>query len=168
MSKLVPEWQKAGVFEAVFDQLTDALVLYDRDLRITGVNRLAEMLFGRSSGEMLGRHCHEVFRSMASKPGCGPLLGLEELAAAHQLLRLDLGNGLERLVAMRTNPVFDEGGHLAGVAASIRDITERSSPQEHHAVIAESQTSGNQTQAARLLHVTRDQLRYKKRKLSHP
>ena len=138
MSKLAPEWQKTSVFETVFDQLTDALVLYDPELRITGVNRSAEKLFGKSSREMLGNHCHEVFRSMLSKPGCGPVLGLDESAAAHQLLRLDLGNGLGRLVAMRTNPIFDESGQFAGVAASIRDITEKTSPQEQHAVIAES------------------------------
>jgi len=138
MSKLAPEWQKTSVFETVFDQLTDALVLYDPELRITGVNRAAEKLFGESSGEMLGKHCHEVFRSMVSRPGCGPLLGFEKLPAAHQLLRLDLGNGLERLVAMRTSQIFDEAGQLAGVAATIRDITERTSPQEQHAVIAES------------------------------
>jgi PAS domain S-box-containing protein len=138
MSKLAPEWQKTSVFETVFDQLTDALVLYDPELRITGVNRAAEKLFGESSGEMLGKHCHEVFRSMVSRPGCRPLLGFEKLPAAHQLLRLDFGNGLERLVAMRTSQIFDEAGQLAGVAATIRDLTERTSPQEQHAVIAES------------------------------
>jgi transcriptional regulator with PAS, ATPase and Fis domain len=45
---------------------------------------------------------------------------------------------LERLVAMRTSQVFDEGGRLAGGAAAIRDITERTSPPHRHTVIAES------------------------------
>ena len=35
--------------ESVFDQLSDALILYDPDFRITGVNRSAEKLFGMSS-----------------------------------------------------------------------------------------------------------------------
>ena len=138
MSNLVPEWRKTSVFETVFDQLADALILYDPELRITGVNRSAEKLFGKSSGEMLGKHCQEVFRSRVSKPGFGPLLGLEKFPTAHQLVRLDLENGLERLVAIRTHPIFEEGGQLAGVAANIRDITGRPSPQEQDAVIAES------------------------------
>ena len=75
---------------------------------------------------------------MVSKPGCGPLLGLEKLPAANQLVRLDLGSGLERLVAVRTHPIFEEGGQFAGVAASIREITARTSPREQDAVIAES------------------------------
>jgi transcriptional regulator with PAS, ATPase and Fis domain len=126
MSKLAPDWQKPRVLESVFDQLTDALVLYDREFRITGLNRSAEKLFGKSSEEMLGRQCQEVF-------------GLEKaLTAGYQPLFLNVGNGLARLVVMCTSQVFDEGGRLAGMAATIRDITERTSPLEAHAVIAES------------------------------
>ena len=46
MSKLTPEWQQTRILEAVFDQLSDALVLYSPDFTITGVNRAAEKLFG--------------------------------------------------------------------------------------------------------------------------
>ena len=46
MSKLTPGWQSTAVLESVFDQLSDALVLYDPEFRITGVNRSAEKLFG--------------------------------------------------------------------------------------------------------------------------
>jgi transcriptional regulator with PAS, ATPase and Fis domain len=58
--------------------------------------------------------------------------------SAQQTLCLDIGNGVERLVVMRTSQVFDEGGRLAGGAAAIRDITEKSSPPHRHTVIAES------------------------------
>jgi hypothetical protein len=34
----MPAWRNANVLEAVFDKLSDALVLYDQDLVITGVN----------------------------------------------------------------------------------------------------------------------------------
>ena len=139
MSKLAPNWQKTTVFEAVFDQLRDALVLYDSEFRITGVNRPAEELFGKTAEEMVGSHCQEIFRSVVSRPGCEALLGLEKACpTAQQTLCLDIGNGLERLVAMRTSQVFDEGGRLAGGAAAIRDITERTSPPHRHTVIAES------------------------------
>jgi PAS domain S-box-containing protein len=126
MSKVAPGWQKTSVFEAVFDQLSDSLILYDPEFRITGVNRSAEQLLGKSSEEMLGKHCQEV-------------LGLENPPfASHQTLRLHIGNGLERLVAMRTTQIFGDGGQLAGMAATIRDITERTFSLEQHAVVAES------------------------------
>jgi PAS domain S-box-containing protein len=139
MSKLAPSWQKTSVFEAVFDQLCDALVLYDREFRITGVNRPAEVLFGKTAEEMVGSHCQEIFRSVVSRPGSGALLRLDAgCPTAQQTLCLDIGDGMERLAVMRTSQVFDEGGRLAGGAATIRDITERTSPPHWHTVIAES------------------------------
>ena len=78
MSKLTPGWQKISVLESVFDQLSDALVLYDPEFRITGVNRAAEKLFGMSAEEMLGKHCQEIFKCPVCEPGCGVLVGLNQ------------------------------------------------------------------------------------------
>ena len=138
MSKLTPGWQKTSVLESVFDQLSDALVLYDPEFQITGVNRSAEKLFGMSSEEMLGKHCQDVFNCAVCEPGCGVLVGLNQNPAApHSTVRLRTANGLERLVVMRTTQMFDEAGRLSGVVATIKDITEESAPQKRE-VIAES------------------------------
>jgi PAS domain S-box-containing protein len=138
MSKLTPDWQKISVLESVFDQLSDALVLYDADFRITGVNRAAEKLFGMSSEELLGKHCQEVFQCTSCEPGCGMLAGLNQSPAApHSTVRLHTANGMERLVVMRTTQMFGDDGHLTGVAATIKDITEEAAPQKRE-VIAES------------------------------
>src|SRR4029434_7022436 len=77
MSKLTPGWQRTSVLESVFDQLSDALVLYDPEFRITGVNRAAEKLFGMSSEEMLGKHCQEIFRCSVCEPNCGMLVAAQ-------------------------------------------------------------------------------------------
>jgi two-component system response regulator AtoC len=138
MSKIAPGWQKTSVLESVFDQLSDALVLYDPEFRITGVNRAAEKLFGMTSEEMLGKHCQEVFKCSVCEPGCGVLIGLNQTPTApHSTVRLHTDNGMERLVVMKTTQMFDEGGHLSGVVASIKDITEEASPQRRE-VIADS------------------------------
>jgi two-component system, NtrC family, response regulator AtoC len=138
MSKLTPSWQRISVLESVFDQLSDALVLYDPEFRITGVNRSAEKLFGMSSEEMLGKHCQEIFKCSLCEPGCGMLAGLNQNPSApHATVRLHTDNGMERLVVMRTNQMFDEAGTLTGVVATIKDITEEAAPQKRE-VIAES------------------------------
>jgi PAS domain S-box-containing protein len=138
MSKLTPGWQRTSVLESVFDQLSDALVLYDPEFCITGVNRAAEKLFGMSSEEMLGKHCQEIFKCSVCEPNCGVLVGLNQpLAAANCTVRLHTPNGMERLVVMRTNQMFDDAGHLTGVVATIKDITEEAAPQKRE-VIAES------------------------------
>jgi len=138
MSKLTPGWQKTGVLESVFDQLSDALILYDPEFCITGVNRAAEKLFGMSSEEMLGKHCQEIFRCSVCEPNCGMLVGLgEPPAAPNSTVRLHTGNGMERLVVMKTSQMFDEGGTVTGVVATIKDITEEAAPQKRE-VIADS------------------------------
>ena len=138
MSKLTPGWQKTSVLESVFDQLSDALVLYDPEFCITGVNRAAEKLFGMSSDEMLGKHCQEIFRCSVCEPNCGMLVGLgAPPAAPNSTVRLHTGNGMERLVVMKTSQMFDEVGTVTGVVATIKDVTEEAAPQKRE-VIADS------------------------------
>jgi PAS domain S-box-containing protein len=138
MSKFTPGWQKTSVLEEVFDQLSDALILYDPDFHITGVNRSAEKLFGMSSEELLGQHCQDIFKCSVCEPNCGMLVGLGEPAMTPTAtVRLHTGNGLERLVVMRTNQMFDESGQVTGVVATIKDITEEAAPQKRE-IIAES------------------------------
>jgi two-component system response regulator AtoC len=138
MSKLAPEWQRAGVLEAVFDQLSDAILLYDPDFVITGVNRAAEKLFGMSADEMIGRSCQSVFNCTACEPGCGVLVGLNQAPSTpNSTVRLHTDNGLERLVVMRTTQMYNGDGKMEGVVATIKDITEEAAPQKRE-VIAES------------------------------
>src|SRR5690349_168368 len=138
MSKLLPGWQNPSVLESVFDQLSDAMVLYDPEFKITGVNLSAEKLFGMSSEEMLGKHCQDIFKCTLCEPGCGVLVGLNQSPAAPNCtVRLHTENGMERLVVMRTNQMFDDDGHLSGVVATIRDITEEAAPQKRE-IIGES------------------------------
>ncbi len=110
-SRFTPDWQRLSVLESVFDQLPDALVLWDPEFRITGVNRSAERLFGLSSEEMLGKHCQEVFRSTVDEPGCGVLVGMDKLPTrTHMTVRLKTGNGVDRLAGMRTSKILDGSG----------------------------------------------------------
>src|SRR3954447_15219565 len=135
MSKITPGWQRTSVLESVFDQLSDALVLYDPEFRITGVNRSAEKLFGVSSEEMLGKHCQDIFKCSLCEPGCGVLVGLNQSPAAPNCtVRLHTENGMERLVVMRTNQMFDDEGNLSGVVATIKDITEEAAPQKREVI----------------------------------
>jgi PAS domain S-box-containing protein len=135
---LLPKWRQADVLEAVFDQLSDALVLYDRDLTITGVNRAAERLFGFEAEELVGRNCREVFRCTLCESGCGLLEGLNQAAAVpHSTVRLHTDDGRERLVLIRTAQVHNGDGELEGVVATIKDVTEEMAPMKRE-VIAES------------------------------
>src|SRR5689334_14504593 len=135
MSKFTPGWQKTSVLESVFDQLSDALILYDPEFTITGVNRAAEKLFGMSSEDMVGRHCQEIFRCAGCDPACGVLVGLDQAGTSpNATVRLHTDNGMERLVVMRTTQMVDESGKLEGVVATIKDITDEATPQKREII----------------------------------
>ncbi|MDW8131886.1 MAG: sigma 54-interacting transcriptional regulator, partial [Bryobacterales bacterium] len=136
MAKLLPQWQSAKVLEAVFDQLSDALIIYDRDLKITGVNRAAERLLGLGASEMIGRNCREVFHCSGCESGCGLLEGLQD-SAPHGTVRLHTEDGRERLVLIRTSQLFDEHGNLEGAVATVKDVTDELAPMKRE-IIAES------------------------------
>jgi two-component system response regulator AtoC len=138
MSKLTAGWQNSKVMSAVFDQLTDALVLYDTQHTITGVNAAAERLFGMSADEMVAHNCHDVFRCHACEPECGVLTGLNQpLNGSNGTIRLRTANGMERLVVIRTSQLYNDEGQLEGVAATIKDVTEEAEPQKRE-IIADS------------------------------
>ncbi|MGE5487272.1 MAG: sigma-54 interaction domain-containing protein [bacterium] len=126
MSKLAIHWRQADVMEAVFDQLSDALVLYDNNHTITGVNRAAEKLFGVPSEEMIGRQCRDVFRCNECQSSCGFVEALTFGSATlpHASVRIRTDDGRERLVLVRTAHVYNDSGHREGVVATIKDITD--------------------------------------------
>jgi PAS domain S-box-containing protein len=138
MPKLALEWQNSPLLTAVFDQLSDALIVYDRDQRIRGVNKAAELLFGLSAEEMMGRDCRDVFRCGVCEPGCGVLVGLSQAPSiARTTVRIHTDHGRERLAVISTTQLYDEGGEMQGMVATIRDVTEEVAPQRRE-VVADS------------------------------
>ena len=138
MSKLLPQWQQAHILETVFDQLSDALVLYDNSHSITGMNRAAERLFGVAADEMVGRNCRDVFHCSECEPGCGLAEGLVAgQAVPHGMVRLHTDDGRERLVLIRTSQISNGDGQVQGLVATIKDITEEMTPIKRE-VIADS------------------------------
>jgi two-component system, NtrC family, response regulator AtoC len=131
-------WQNTRALEAVFEQLSDAVVLYDKDLKIAGINPAAEKLFGMNSDQMVGRDCREVFRCTSCENECGMIEGLHQTSGSPlNTIRLHTDNGRERLAVIRTAPIYSDSGEVDGVVATIKDITEEVAPQKRE-VIAES------------------------------
>jgi PAS domain S-box-containing protein len=121
---ITADFRQAHLLEPVLDRVSDALVLYDPNKRIVGVNTSAEKLFGMTSEEMIGKDCREVFRCGVCENACGLLVGLEQAPAqSRNTVRLHTDNGRERMVVLSTMQLYDNG-KLAGVAATIKDVTD--------------------------------------------
>jgi PAS domain S-box-containing protein len=139
MSHLAAKWHRPEILEAIFDQLSDALFLYDKDLHIVGVNQSAQRLFGMAAEEMVGKRCQDLFRCGACDPGCAMRHGLGEAAALPTgTVSVHMANGHERMLVIRTVQLQDAEGALEGVVATIKDITEEAEPSQRQ-IIADSQ-----------------------------
>jgi len=137
MAKLSAGWQNAKILGNVFDQLSDALILYDAGQIITGVNAAAERLFGMSAEALIGRDCHEMFRCQVCEPGCGMQSGLVQVNGHNSTVRLHTQNGMERLVVIHTSQLVREDGTVEGAVATIKDVTEEVEPQKRE-IVADS------------------------------
>jgi two-component system, NtrC family, response regulator AtoC len=137
MAKLSANWQNANILAGVFDQISDALVLYDSNHIITGVNSAAERLFGMSADEFVGRDCHDMFRCQDCEPGCGMNTGLTSTNGSNSTVRLHTQNGMERLVVIKTSQLYGDDGKVEGAVATIKDLTAEMEPQKRE-IIAES------------------------------
>ena len=125
--------------EVVLNQLSDAVVLYDKNLEIVGVNQAAERLFGMIAEEIIGQDCEGLFHCTS----CEPHAGMGQAPAESTCLptgtfNLHVKNGRQRLVVIRTVQLRGDANTLEGVVATIKDITEESHPVVRR-IIAESQ-----------------------------
>jgi two-component system response regulator AtoC len=138
VSRFSTNWQRPEILESIFDQLSDALFVYDKALNIVGLNQAAQRLFGMSAEEMIGKQCHELFRCTSCEDECGLVKGLAESACLPSgTVSLHLENGRQRMVVIRTVQLLDQNGDLEGVVATIKDITEEAD-EDKRQIIAES------------------------------
>ena len=125
--------------EAVLEQLTDAVIVYDLEHKIMFANPAAEKLFGFAEGGLLRQQCHNVFHCAQCESNCGVLVSLGESPNINRsTVRMHTPDGHERLVIMNTQQIRDESGELAGAVSTIRDITEGIVPKRRE-IIAESE-----------------------------
>ncbi len=137
MAKLNAEWQSPEVLIQIFDNVSDALVLYDSNHVIRGVNAAAEQLLGVSAEELVGRDCRQMFHCEECEPGCGLHPGLVQLNGHNGAVRLHTPNGYERLVVLKTTPFRSADGTLEGFLATIKDVSAEVESQKRE-IIAES------------------------------
>jgi PAS domain S-box-containing protein len=84
LSRSWTDWSgpSLGEREGLLDHLSQGVFTVNTALRLTSFNRKAEEITGLNRGEILGRHCWEVFQADRCKSGCP--------------LKATLGDGLTR------------------------------------------------------------------------
>ena len=54
-------WRSKRQLQAIFDGITDGLIIVDRAFRIVAVNKAEASFLGREPQELVGRPCYEVY-----------------------------------------------------------------------------------------------------------
>jgi PAS domain S-box-containing protein len=98
-----------------------ALLLLDEDLRITAAAGAVEESHGCEAEQLLGLHIDELLAPQSARAGVrGAQLALE---GQTRILRVRPRTSPERVLELKTAPLLDDDGDVAGVLAASRDVT---------------------------------------------
>jgi len=112
------------LLEQILDYLPDGIIGHDRERRIICFNRAAEAMTGYAREEVLGRDCHEAF----GRPFCGNQCSFcgqapDTWTNLNYPLNIVTKTGEPKQIQMAVVGMADAVGGLAGVLATLRDIT---------------------------------------------
>ena len=112
--------------QAIFDGITDGLIIVDRDFRIVAVNKAEAAFIGMEPQDIVGRPCYEVYcRGEVACEAC-PAHATFTSGAATLVPQLNISTGFHRRgVDVYTFPVKGENGETIQAIQYIKDVAER-------------------------------------------
>ena len=137
-----------ALFAAIVDNAEDAMFSIDLNGYVTSWNRGAELLFGYSATEMVGRLHSEIlegeeiedFQQVFARAVAGERLSHHEATRTRR-------DGTSFDVSMNVSPIFAPDGSIVGESAILHEITERKQRErdlaESRALIERAQRIGH-------------------------
>ncbi len=143
--------------QAIFDGITDGLIIVDRDFRIVAVNKAEAAFIGMEPQDIVERPCFEVYcRGEVACEAC-PAHATFKSGAATLVPQLKLATGFHRRgVDVYTFPVKDENGETIQAIQYIKDVADRMKLQEQLREV--EQLTGIGRMAANVAHEIRNPL----------
>ena len=106
--------------QALFDSITDYIIVVDRDKVVRMANRRAAALQGKSPSEILGWKCYQVFGGEEYCKQCP----VDRTWETHQPESAEMTRG-DRVFQIWAYPMFNLRGELEHVIEYSRDVTEQ-------------------------------------------
>ena len=143
--------------QAIFDGITDGLIIVDTDFKIVAVNKAEAAFLGREPQELVGKACYAVYcRGEAPCELC-PAHVTFQSGKASMASRLELTTGYHRKgVDVYTFPVKDDRGETVQAIQYIKDVTDRVKLQKQLREV--EQLTGIGQMAANVAHEIRNPL----------
>jgi diguanylate cyclase (GGDEF)-like protein/PAS domain S-box-containing protein len=111
-------------FRALSENSPDIIVRYDKNYRFLYVNPRAQLIFGHSRDELIGKRSVELGLPRQSAESWESVLKEIFLTKNEKTIEFDFpGSGGKRYFNSRMMPEFDEQGNVATVLSISRDIT---------------------------------------------
>ncbi|WP_166207447.1 bifunctional diguanylate cyclase/phosphodiesterase [Cognatiluteimonas telluris] len=116
--------------QVTLDSIGDAVLVCDRDLRVTLLNPVAEAMTGWTEAEATGRPIDEVLRLIDLARGDAPLSPLriairdDRTVALQSDIALRRRDGAETPIEDSAAPIHDSSGQVVGGVMVFRDISE--------------------------------------------
>jgi transcriptional regulator with PAS, ATPase and Fis domain len=131
-----PKWRPSGLLEAVFEELSDSMLVYGPDMKIIAANHAAEKVFGPIDCET---RCSDLLLCYgACNSECLFRQGLLKPFLPGRRAPVHSETSQERAAVFSTTQVRDMSGELLGVLVTVKDVMEEAGATKR-ALIAESQ-----------------------------
>ncbi len=143
--------------QAIFDGITDGLIIVDKDFTVTAINKAEAAFLGKEPRDVVGKPCFEVY-GRGDVP-CSQCPAHETFRSGKPALasKLEHSEGFHRKgVDVYTFPVKDEAGETVQAIQYIKDITDRLKLQSQLREV--EQMTGIGHMAANVAHEIRNPL----------
>lgn len=143
--------------QAIFDGITDGLIIVDSDFRVVAINKAEAAFLGREPQDLVGLPCYEIYcRGDVACETC-PAHSTFASGKAALVSQLQLSGGFHRRgVDVYTFPVKDRDGNTVQAIQYIKDVTDRMRLQQQLREV--EQMTGIGQMAANVAHEIRNPL----------
>ncbi len=118
-------WDQADTLQAILNNISDGVMTYDANFRITSFNHAAEEITGYPSEEAIGQTCKDIFRCSVCDPSCGMYTTIHSQMPERSCeVRLERKDGDIRIARISTAVLRDGSGRMTGTVVTFRDISE--------------------------------------------
>jgi len=119
-------WRAADLLAAIIESSVDGIISENLDGVVTSWNRGAELMFGYTAAEMIGRPISVIIPAGTGNEILGVLQSIRQGRAIEQYRTARCAkNGSILSVSITWSPLRDKHGRIFGAVKVVRDVTER-------------------------------------------
>ena len=127
LNRMALEGELASIeLNQIFNTSGDGMWVVDKQFRVTRINETLLHLLGKTTDEIIGKKCYEVFSGTICQTAECPM---ERLKNGAKRVECDIGrteeNYAEKPFILTASPFRDFGDEFMGIVEAFKDITER-------------------------------------------